>query len=219
MLWSHKIRFMHSQKSIILKPQVLIEEVRRFADEQNWLLVATQDASAEDELSFELAWITGNGKTAVHLLDDREVLDYWQFPFYLDTLYLVIEGESLDAMEERVRVHFPTFNLMDIIRLIENTKEPNELARYVGYLGSIIPEKFDPYIFKVLEQMLMHEEAEVRLAAVWAAGSTSWANCREKLAFMARTDASGRVVEMASSLLPAFEEGFEPMSRLLKVLD
>jgi hypothetical protein len=205
------------QRALILKPNISREQVEELAAHQQWSLAATQEASPMDEIPSEMAWVTSNRRSAIHLVDDRELLDQWQFPYYLDTLQIILEGEELASIEELLRTSLQTYTLEEIINLIEKSINPHEISKFLGYLGMVVPEAFDPRIFDILEKMIAHNAPQVRLAAVWAAGSTGWPLFQEKLESVAKMDPSGAVAEIAYALLPGFAGDLE--SRLLHVLD
>ncbi len=67
-----------------------------------------------------------------------------------------------------------------------------------------------------MQKALSHPNTWVRLAAVWASGSTGWSEFQKVLENVSASDPSGDVQLEASQMLEVFE--IEGENRLLRVL-
>jgi len=189
-----------SFKRLILKEisdqnQSYEDQLHDLAWKNDWLLWGQKEADHENQIPFELTWITSDEETGIHYIEDYVV----GFP------YLVIDGKDLEETVYSIQSSFDVYSTEEILQWVETAANPEEQAKAVFHLGVVAPQEFDSRFFDVFQRVFLNPNPEVRMAAIKASAYMGWREFREILEHLKSTDPDEKVRAKADVMLQAFD--------------
>jgi hypothetical protein len=164
------------------------DAISDLADRENWLLANIVPRS--DDAPFEKVWVTEDGESAVHYLDDH--------PIGVD--YLFALGPRRDELAQRIRDGLHTLDREDVLRAWATAEDKWEAVGAIYRAAVLAPEVPDAQLLEIFEQAAHHEAPEVRIATALAAHYAAWPELRSQLEEL-QADADPEVREAAAEIL------------------
>ncbi|MTJ10966.1 MULTISPECIES: HEAT repeat domain-containing protein [unclassified Anabaena] len=167
-----------------------------FTWENNWLLWGRQEQDIENQLPFELTWITSDQQTGLHYIEDYVV----GFP------YLVIKGKDMEKtlLElQEYEIHF--YSLEEIIDCVKIATTIEEMKTAILHLGVAITQPYDSELFDILCQTLEHSSPIIRNVVIQAIAYIGWTEFKPILEKIYQNDLDDKVRNKAYILLESFE--------------
>jgi hypothetical protein len=126
---------------------------------------------ADGEQPFEKVWLTEDGATSVHWIEDP----------ILELNYFAVDGEQRDAVAAELREDLDVYDRDALRGLVEAAEEWFDLLAALHHVAAAAPPGFDPELFEWLERGLNHEEPAVRKMSAILTAYPGWPEFRAPL--------------------------------------
>lgn len=149
------------KKRIILHEEVTSHDISR-AFLLNWTVV--NFITPTIHVPLEIIYLTDDRNTYIHYVED----------FKLGLNYLVVVGEDIEPVIEKIHKMVPTYTKKQIVERakIASTKQEKILTTY--YLALIAPMKYESDLFTYLEKGLCSNDHEIRGSTALAIAYVGW---------------------------------------------
>lgn len=185
---------MQSSRRIILRPDVLNEDIWSFAERQGWIYLGHVPRNPERGVFYEARWEPGGGGSVHFIIDE-----------FADVLYMVAQHhdpQAADELAHQVEKALPVKSLETLVEDFDVNMYPAGWAKSLLALGVGAPKAVDEEVLSRFRQSFGHREAKVRMAIVWAIRYAAWPELQQYLEQMARLEADPNV---ASEIARAME--------------
>jgi hypothetical protein len=182
---------------VVLKGETAKESFAELAYSQDWVI--DEIGTASDEEPYEEVWITPEGGSELHLIEDH----------LIGLAYVDILGRHRGKLAALIRSRLDTYSKEEIIDAARSAGNPRELARAVRLAGAVATEGFDQDLFEIFLRAFGSEDPQTRIAAIIAAGYAEWREFIPLIEPLARNDPNQTVRETAASI----GEGFHHVLR------
>jgi hypothetical protein len=179
---------------LLPKPSVSRDDVTHLAWDRGWRY--HDMFAADDDRPFEKIWLTPNGETGIHWIEDH----------ILDLSYLLLEGERQEDTAREIASAIPTYGREDLRELVEGASDWDDFMVALQHVAAAAPPEFDPEIFGWFEQAFEHEHPTVRKIAALSTAYPAWPEFRALLAEAANNDDVPEVRDVASRMLEDLDE-------------
>jgi hypothetical protein len=184
---------------LILKDPTSKSAVHDLAVDEHWRFTRRILANPDEAISYELVWLTSDGVTTVHYVED----DLVKFP------YLVVkgEGDNLSQIADTIHRKLEVYSREEISDLVQQARTRGQKMEAIAFLGVSAPTSFDQSIFEGLVGAMSDRDPEVRRTAVWMTGYSAWPQYRELLTRLMESDTDESVRTDAGFVLAGFDAG------------
>jgi len=139
----------------------------------------------------EVIWAVPRRKTFVHVIED----------FLIQQRYVRVDGADAVAVAALVRSKLKTLSPADVAGRLDGAREESDVIDALYEAGVVAGPEEDPVLTRVFRAGLEHESAQVRRAAIFAAGYAEWRSFEAWLAELAEADVDPIVREDARAML------------------
>jgi hypothetical protein len=147
---------------VALKGEAAKEGFAQLAYAEDWII--DEIGAASDTEPYEEVWVTADGDSEVHLVDDD----------LIGLVYIDIVGRLRGELADLIRSRLDTFSKHEVIDAARLAGNPHELAGAVRLAGVIATEVFDQDLFGIFLQAMENEDPQTRIAAIMAASYAEW---------------------------------------------
>jgi HEAT repeat protein len=142
---------------LALRREATIDDLDRLAWKEDWALQNVIQAT--DDNPYEAVWLTEDG-VEVHFLDDH----------LIDVPYLVLTGRGAAALAASLRGRLPVVEEGDVLRMDREAASDDERVAAVLVTGVLAGPHSPAEVVAILDRALRSPSADVRYAALMAAG-------------------------------------------------
>jgi len=179
---------------IPMKPEMTEENLHGFFFEADWDVTALLDYDEKIDRPYEIVWANYERDTVVHYIDDHAI----------GVRYLVIDGNEKENIEKDLRAEFDFYNCDELLEAVHDAKEIDDLLHAFSLLAIVATSQVDVEIFQVFENLLAHENAEVRRITLFTLAYIGWPEFKSTIEHLAAKDEDPRVRERAAILLEGY---------------
>lgn len=182
---------------LILKDPTSKSAIHDLAVDEHWRFTRRVLANPEEAISYELVWLTSDGVTTVHYVED----DLVKFP------YLVVkgEGENLRQIVNTIHHKLEVYSREEISELVQQARTRGQKMEAIAFLGVSAPKVLDQDIFDGIIGAMSDKDPEVRRTAVWMTGYAAWPQYKEPLTKLMESDPEETVRADAGFVLAGFD--------------
>jgi hypothetical protein len=177
---------------VVLRGKAAKEDFAELAYFQDWVI--DEIVPASDEEPYEEVWITTDGNTEAHLIDDH----------LIGLVYVDVVGQHRDNVVALIRSRLDNYSREEVIDAARSAGDPQELDRVVRLAGAVATEGFDKDLFEIFRRALESEDPQTRIAAIITAGYTEWHEFIPLIGRLARGDPDQVVRDTAASISEGF---------------
>lgn len=177
---------------IVIEDRVTRWKVSCFAVDRGLVFydkVPESDANPE-----EIIWISRDGATRLHRLDDR----------FAGVAYLVVDGADEASLAADAIDELDGLSLATLLAALAVDADAARSFPVIASLGVLAPPSFDPRVFDHFSRLLADEDPALRSKALTAAAYPTWPEFLPLLEAMASEDPDPEVRERAAVALAAF---------------
>ncbi|MFC8798753.1 hypothetical protein ACFT2C_13545 [Promicromonospora sp. NPDC057138] len=180
----------HASRNLLLRPSFEPPQVRALAEDSGWRYAGQIDEDPERGIFFEARWDTADGGTVHYIVDD-----------VADAAYLVARHDDpliAEQVADRIVAALPVWTPEALLEVCYVKVYPAGWAKALKQLGLGAPKQADEQMVDHIKFSSEHQDAPVRMAAVWAMVYTEWPVFRDVLAGMAEKDPDPEVTARAA---------------------
>jgi hypothetical protein len=177
---------------VVLKGEAPKESFAELAYSQDWVIAEIGPAS--DEEPYEEVWLTTDGGSEIHLIDDH----------LIGLIYVDVVGQRRDQAVEFIKTRLDTCSKEEVIDVARSAGNPRELSRAVRLAGAVAAGGFDQALFEIFLRAFESEDPQTRIAAIIAAGYTEWREFTPLIDRLAQSDPDQVVSDTAASISKGF---------------
>jgi hypothetical protein len=145
----------------------------------------------EGRQPFEKVWLTDDGLTSVHWIEDGEV----------DLNYFLLQGEHQPQVAGAIREDVETVGRDELRSMLDRAEESDEFLSALTMAAVSAPPEFDTEVFEWLERGFTHPRPPVRQAAAILTAYPGWPEFRAPLERLANEDEDDEVRQAAEAML------------------
>jgi hypothetical protein len=145
----------------------------------------------EGRQPFEKVWLTDDGHTSVHWIEDGEV----------DLNYFVVQGDNQPQVAAAIREDVEIVGRDELRSIFDRAEESDELLAALTMAAVAALPEFDHEVFQWFEAGFTHQRPSVRQASAILTAYPGWPEFRAPLERLASEDENDDVRETAEAML------------------
>lgn len=152
--------------------------------------------SPETPAGRERIWVTEDGTTFLSYVEDRAI----------GLRYLSLQGKDAEQLAERIEKIVPIVTPESVYAMLHGATSRDEWITAIYHAAAVSSGDLDRGLLAGFQKAMMHPDADVRKAALFAASYPGWEELREPLERMRDSDPDHSVRVMAGMTLNALEQ-------------